>query len=60
MLAGAALERQDLRVLATTPSRISIARWIVGSASHAGGPSITVRRYGISASLMPQVALFHR
>ena len=44
----------------TTPSRISMAFWMVWSRSQAAGPPITVRRYGIRASLMPQVALFHR
>jgi hypothetical protein len=44
----------------TTPSRISMAFRMVWSWSQAGGPPITVRRYGIRASLMPHVALFHR
>jgi hypothetical protein len=43
-----------------TPSRISIARRMVWSRSQAPGPSITVRRCGISAWLISQVAEFHR
>src|ERR1017187_8112991 len=39
-----------------TPSRISIARRIVWSVSHAAGPASTVPRYGSSASLISQVA----
>jgi hypothetical protein len=46
--------------LRITPSRISIARPMVWSRSQAPGPSITVRRCGISASLISQVAEFHR
>jgi hypothetical protein len=46
--------------LRITPSRISIARRIVWSRSQAPGPFITVRRCGISASLISQVAEFHR
>jgi len=46
--------------LRITPSRISIARLMVWSRSQAPGPSITVRRWGISASLISQVAEFHR
>ena len=46
--------------LRITPSRISIARRMVWSRSQASGPSITVRRCGISASLISQVAEFHR
>ena len=46
--------------LRITPSRISIARRMVWSRSQAPGPSITVRRCGISASLISQVAEFHR
>ena len=42
------------------PSRISIARLSVSSASHAAGPSSTGRRNGISALLFSQVAEFHR
>ena len=43
-----------------TPSRISIARRIVSSCPRPSGPPITVRRYGMSASLISQVAEFHR
>jgi hypothetical protein len=46
--------------LRITPSRIWIARPMVWSRSQAPGPSITVRRCGISASLISQVAEFHR
>jgi hypothetical protein len=46
--------------LRITPSRISIARRMVWSRFQAPGPSITVRRCGISASLISQVAEFHR
>ena len=42
------------------PSRISIARRIVSSASHAAGPAITIGRYSSSASLFSHVAEFHR
>ena len=44
----------------TTPSRISIARRIVGSASQAAEPAITVDTNGMSASLISHVAEFHR
>ena len=43
-----------------TPSRISMARRMVGSASQAARPAMTVRRNGSSASLISQVAEFHR
>jgi hypothetical protein len=43
-----------------TPSRISIARRIVWSVSHAAGPSSTVPRYGSRAWLISQVAEFQR
>ncbi len=46
--------------LRTTPSRISIANAMLGSSSHACGPAMTGRRNGMSASLIPQVAEFHR
>jgi hypothetical protein len=46
--------------LPITPSRISIARRMVWSRSQAPGPPITVLRCGISASLISQVAEFHR
>ena len=42
------------------PSRISMARRIVSSSSHASGPPRIVGRYGINASLISQVAEFHR
>ncbi len=37
-----------------------MARAIVGVASHAAGPASTVSRCGSSASLISQVAEFHR
>ena len=46
--------------LTITPSRISMAREMVRSSSHAAGPSMTVRRNGSSASLISHVAEFHR
>ena len=49
-----------MRGLRMTPSRISMARWIVSFASHAGGPVSTGRRCGSRASLISQVAEFHR
>ena len=42
------------------PLRISVAREIVWLSAHADGPSMTVRRKGSSASLISQVAAFHR
>lgn len=44
----------------TTPSWISIARLRVGSCAQAAGPDRTVRRNGRIASLISQVAEFHR
>lgn len=44
----------------TKPSRISMAFPTVGSASHAAGPLMTLRRWGRSASLISHVAEFHR
>ena len=44
----------------TTPSRISIARRIVGSVSQPSAPAITAGRNGIRASLISHVAEFHR
>ena len=57
-----AVRRWNVRILGLriTPSRISIARLMVWSRSQAAGPFITVRRCGISASLISQVAEFHR
>src|SRR4029077_8596241 len=46
--------------LTTCPSRISIARWIVSSSSHASGPASTVPTNGSNASLITQVAEFQR
>jgi hypothetical protein len=45
--------------LRITPSRISMARPMTGSASQAPGPPSTVSRQGSSASLISQVAESH-
>jgi len=44
----------------TTPSRISIAREIVGLALQAAGPARSVAMCGNNASLISHVAEFHR
>ena len=59
VLLGATLELEDRRV-EDPPSWISIARLIVSSGAQASGPAITVPRNGSSASLISQLAEFHR
>ena len=41
-------------------TRTAVARAIVGVSSQAAGPARTVSRWGSSASLISQVAEFHR